>query len=481
MAAYNGAAQLSYALEFAGPVASIVWLPVGVGIAFLYFGGLGLAPGVLVGDLLANDYSTLPVGSALGQTFGNVLEVVIAVVLLRRLARRGSPLDSLAGVVGMLVAISAGTAFSATVGTLSLWLGGVLDGASVPSVWRTWWLGDLAGALVVVPLALAWYRSPIRRLTRRRLLEGGALFAGVVAISDVASRTTDPLVYIVFPFLIWAALRFGRRGATLAVAITVVFTLWNTTHYLGPFTVPPLSRGVLDTQLFVGVAALSTLVLAAMVSERERFVRELAASRGRLIEAAHAERRRIEHNLHDGAQQRLIWLAGELRRAVSLTREHPDRAPDVLETAEAEVTTALEELRDLAHGIHPAVLTALGLRAALTEMAIRAPLRVAIGELPSARVDERAEATAYYVFAEAITNAQKHSHASSVRVSGTVVDGTLRIEIADDGVGGASPRGAGLIGLRDRVEGVGGGFALASPPGRGTRITATIPLATPAA
>jgi signal transduction histidine kinase len=285
-------------------------------------------------------------------------------------------------------------------------------------------------------------------------------------------------VYTVFPLLIWAALRFGRRGATLAVAITVAVTVWNTTHYLGPFHVSPLSRSVLDAQLFIGVAAVSTLVLAAMVSERERFVRELAASRGRLIEAAHAERRRLEHNLHDGAQQRLVWLAGDLRRAVSLTREHPDRAPGVLESAEAEVTVALDELRDLAHGIHPAVLTDLGLRAALTEMAIRSRLPIVVGELPPERLDERAETTAYYVFAEAVTNAQKHSHASSVHLSGVVRGGTLRIEITDDGVGGASPSGTGIVGLRDRVEGVGGRFALESPPGRGTLVTARIPVGT---
>src|SRR5215216_1550023 len=117
---YYAAAKTGYLLEFAGPVAAIVWLPVGVGIAFLYLGGLRYWPGVLAGDLLANDYAALPVGSALGQTCGNMLEVVLATVLLRRLVRDGSPLGSVRGVGAIVVAITAGAAVSATIGSTSL-------------------------------------------------------------------------------------------------------------------------------------------------------------------------------------------------------------------------------------------------------------------------------------------------------------------------------------------------------------------------
>ena len=152
---YYAAAKLGYELEFAGPVAAIVWLPAGVAISFLSLGGLRFWPGVLVGDLLANDYSTLPVGSALGQTFGNMLEVLVAALLIRRLTARGSPLDSLDGLGRLLAAIVAATAISATVGPLSLLAGNVITTSELPGVARTWWLGDAAGALVVIPLALA--------------------------------------------------------------------------------------------------------------------------------------------------------------------------------------------------------------------------------------------------------------------------------------------------------------------------------------
>src|SRR4051794_36066105 len=179
-AAYYGAAQLGFYFEFAGPVAAIVWFPVGVGIACLYLGGVRLWPGVLIGDLLANDYGALPLGSAVGQTCGNMLEVLVAVLLLRRLVRNKSPLASVRGVGCMLVAIVVGTAVSATIGALSLRLGGVVSTDAIPKVWRTWWLGDATGALVVVPLALAWYRPHLRDWRTRRPHEAILLIGTVV-------------------------------------------------------------------------------------------------------------------------------------------------------------------------------------------------------------------------------------------------------------------------------------------------------------
>jgi integral membrane sensor domain MASE1 len=170
---YYGAAHLGYAVEFAGPVAAIVWLPAGVGIAFLYLGGVRFWPGVLVGDLLANNYSALPLGSALGQTCGNLLEVLAATMLIRRLIPSGSPLDSVGRLGLMLIALFAGTAVSATVGSLSLLLGGVIESSEVAAVWRTWWLGDSSGALVIVPLALAWCRVPPTKWWNGRAVEGG--------------------------------------------------------------------------------------------------------------------------------------------------------------------------------------------------------------------------------------------------------------------------------------------------------------------
>jgi len=473
---YYAGAKTGYLLEFSGPVAAIVWLPVGVGIAFLYLGGTAYWPGLVIGDLLANDYSVLPLGSALGQTCGNVLEVLIATLLLRRLVRHGSPLASVRGVGAIAVSITAGAAVSATVGATSLLSGSVIDFGDVTTVWRTWLLGDASGALIVVPLALAWYAPLPKGWTRARWVEAGALLLGVVALADFASRSTTPIAYVVFPMLTWAALRFGQRGATLAVAITAVFTVWNVTHYAGPFHFTSVTRSVLATQLFIAVAALTTLSLAAAVAERERFAMRLAASRLRLISASDNARRRIEHDLHDGAQLRLTWLAQRLHDAAATAEREPVRAGELLGEAEGELQLAIDELRELAHGIHPAVLVDLGLAEALKSLALRSSIPVKLVELPSGRLDSAAETVGYYVVAEAIANAQKYSGASRIDVRASATRGVLRLEIADDGVGGAAEQsGSGLEGLRDRAEASGGTLELVSPPVGGTRITAEIP------
>jgi signal transduction histidine kinase len=488
-AGYYGGAHLGFALAFSGPVAAIVWLPVGIGIAFLYLAGLQFWPGVVVGDLLVNNYSALPFAAALGQSFGNLLEVVVATLLLRRLVGRRGPLASVGGVARMVLAIAAGTAVSATIGSLSLWLGHVITAGALPDVWRTWWLGDASGALLVAPLALAWSGPLDRELWRRRALEAGLALAAVAGLSMLAMNSYRPLMaadqsvsgllnYLVFPALIWIAVRLRQRGATLAVAVAAGFAVWATTHYVGPFHSHSLTRSVLETQLFIAVASLSTLCLAAVVSERERFARRLWASRIRLVEAADAERRRLEHNLHDGAQQRLTALLIRLSLAAERVQDAPEDAAELFDEAATELEIAIDELRELSHGIQPTRLTEFGLATALAGVAACSKIPVELSGLPSMRLDDTAEATAYYVVAEAITNAHKHARASSIQVSTRMGPGVLRVEVVDDGVGGAIEQaGSGLQGLRDRVEAIGGRFEVESAPGRGTWIAAAIPAA----
>jgi signal transduction histidine kinase len=473
---YRGVAQVGYELQFAGPVAAVAWLPVGVGIAFLYLRGLQYWPGVLLGDLLANDYGALPIGSAIGQTCGNVLEVVVATMLLRKLLPDGAPLRSVGGLGRMLIAIAAGTAVSATIGTLSLLLGGVVEVEALVRVWRTWWLGDASGALIVLPLALAWAQPP--RQWSLRTVELVAVLVLIAGLSDVALHYSEPLTYLVFPPLMWAALRLGPQGATLAVAVAAGFAIWETTRHVGPFAYESITHSVLATQLYLAVSALSTLCVAAVVAEREAFALSLAASRARIVEAAAAERRRIEQNLHDGAQQRLAALVVRLNLAADKARGVPAAAAGALGPAAEEASAAIDELREIAHGIHPSVLTDHGLAQSLQAVAARSAIPVRLVELPGERVDATAEITAYYVVLEAIANASKHAAASSIEVRAATTRSGLRLEIADDGRGGASEGdGAGLQGLRDRVEAIGGSFAIQSEDGRGTRVVAILPVA----
>jgi len=218
------------------------------------------------------------------------------------------------------------------------------------------------------------------------------------------------------------------------------------------------------------------LALFADITERKRHEEELRASRARIVEAGDAARRQLERNLHDGAQQRLVALSLSLRLAQSKIGSDPATAEAVLDSARGELAAALDELRELARGIHPAVLTDRGLPAALEALATRSPIPVKI-ETPDEALPPPVESTAYYVIAEALANVIKYAQASTVTVKVCRDGDCARVEVADDGVGGADPgAGTGLRGLADRVEVLAGALAVESPPGGGTRIRAEIPL-----
>jgi PAS domain S-box-containing protein len=203
---------------------------------------------------------------------------------------------------------------------------------------------------------------------------------------------------------------------------------------------------------------------------------ELAASRARIVTAGDVERRRLERNLHDGAQQRLVTLALYLRLALAKVESDPAAARAALTEANDELALALDELRELARGLHPAVLTDRGLRAAVEMLAGRAPVPVEIAEVPDERLPEPVEAAAYYLIAEALTNVAKYAQASAVRVRVAAADGSVAVEVSDDGIGGADPSaGSGLRGLADRVEALGGRLEVMSSPGAGTSLRARIP------
>jgi signal transduction histidine kinase len=216
------------------------------------------------------------------------------------------------------------------------------------------------------------------------------------------------------------------------------------------------------------------LVALALASASAR--EQLAASRARIVEAGDAERRRLERNLHDGAQQRLVTLALSLRLARAKLPGDPIAAEPLLDSAIGDLDQALAELRELARGLHPAILTDHGLAPALRALTRRAPVPVRLGDVPEERFPEPIEATAYYLVSEALTNVTRYAEASSVEVRLTSSDGRLRVEVADDGRGGAqAAAGSGLRGLADRVEALSGRFELESPPGAGTVVRAELP------
>ena len=205
---------------------------------------------------------------------------------------------------------------------------------------------------------------------------------------------------------------------------------------------------------------------------------QLNASRLRILQAGLEERRRLERNLHDGAQQRLVSLALQLRLVEGLLERDAAAARELVGAARGELDRAMRELRELARGLHPAVLTERGLLAGLQSLADAAALPVTIHGALDERLDDAVEAGAYFVVAESITNAVKHAGASGIDVRVERRAGALRLEIADDGRGGADPeRGTGLRGLADRVEALGGRFAVADRPLGGTVVSVELPVA----
>jgi signal transduction histidine kinase len=226
-----------------------------------------------------------------------------------------------------------------------------------------------------------------------------------------------------------------------------------------------------------GEAARLALENAQLQAEVRAQLAEVRASRARIVQAADAERRRVERDLHDGAQQRLVTLA----LAIGLVRERAALAGDpelvqLLAEAAGETRSALGELRELGRGLHPSILTEAGLGPALESLAERSNVPVKIAAVPAERLSSAVEATAYFVTSEALANAAKYSHASSATVAANRANGLLVLEISDDGVGGAdAAAGSGLRGLEDRVEALGGRLSVESLAGHGTRVVAHIP------
>jgi signal transduction histidine kinase len=640
--AYYLVGRIGLELAYLDGAVAALWPPAGLGLAVLVLLGPRVIPGIVIGDLWLGDYST-PLGTVLAQTVGNTVALVIAAALLRRITKGRYALDRVRDVLGLALSAVVAALVSAAFGPLALRLGGVIPTSELDDVFRTWTLGDACGVLVVAPAVLTWAVYGLRGLQRRNLIEGAVVLVVLVALAELPAQRDVP--YIVFPVLLWAALRLGPRGAATAVLIVCSITVWNTAQNDGPFVRDSLTQSLLSTQMFIAVSAITSMLLAAVTAERARaevaqralageqaalrrvatlvageaspsrvfeqvteevgrllglqganvmqydglrtatvvgawaddgpprfpvgadldvdgdtvvarVVRtgqaarvdyaeaggtlaatllgagyrhavaapvnvggriwgvlaaastsadplpkgieqrlcdfadlvaqalanadayeKLAASRARLVEVGDAERQRLERNLHDGAQQRLVSVALGLNMVNARLEKDPAAASEMLATAQTELARGLDELRELARGIHPVVLTDRGLGPALQALVARAPLPVELADMPDERLDAQVEAAAYYVVAEAVTNVAKYAHASHATVTIGRANGTATVTVSDDGIGGADPTdGSGLRGLAARVEALNGRLEVDSPRGGGTRITAEIPL-----
>src|SRR5215217_3845664 len=273
--AYYVAGRIGLELAYLDGAVAALWPPAGLGLAVLFLYGLRLWPGIVIGDLLLGDFST-PLGTVLGQTVGNTLALLAAALLLRRLTAGRGKLDRVVDVLALVWCAAVAAVVSALFGPMSLRLGNVIAADELGRVFRTWTLSDASGVLVVAPVLLTWATAGLKGIRRRDLVEGAVVIAVLVVLAELPPQRDVP--YIVFPVLLWAALRFGPRGAATAILVVCSIAVWNTAGNDGPFVHESLTHSLLSTQLFIATAALTSLLLAAVTAERIGAARKLAAT-----------------------------------------------------------------------------------------------------------------------------------------------------------------------------------------------------------
>jgi signal transduction histidine kinase len=296
---YFVAARAGLMMDAVAGFATLVWPPTGLALAALLLFGTRLWPGVFIGAVVANLLTGAPVPVAVGIGLGNTLEAVLAVYALRRIPGFQVSLERLADVIGLIVlAAGLSTMVSATIGVTSLYLGGIISSAQLAETWRAWWLGDLIADLLVAPVLLVWGSGPRKLGDPKRRLEAVALGISVIVASllifggpagPATATGKFAQAYMFFPLLIWAALRFGQRGAVFTAFIVSVIAIWGTALGHGPFVRPALFQSLIALQTFMGIAAATFLVLGASISERQRAEREMELAHARAKQANQAK------------------------------------------------------------------------------------------------------------------------------------------------------------------------------------------------
>jgi signal transduction histidine kinase len=408
--------------------------------------------------------------AGLGELVFIVMLVILAILLIAHL--RSSSGATRRALVPVLVAAATTAVLLGTMVVVSAF--GVETEGSV-----LLWLTDIAFAAIPVAFLVGLLRMRLHRgAVAGLVVELGSLPSPVRLRDAIARCLGDPSLELAFwlpdggryvDLVGQACDPAGRSGQAVTVLEHDGKRLAALVHDPALVDEPEL----LDA---VGAAASLALENARLQAELRAQLTEVRASRARIVAAGDAERRRLERDLHDGAQQRLLGIRLALQLARGRLADDGFSVDELLVEADAEVVDALAELRALARGIHPVILTEEGLAPALAGLARRTPVPVEVS-VCGERLPAAVEATAYFVAAEALANIAKHAHASNASVEIARSNGRLAVNVADNGNGGADPAGAGLRGLRDRVEALDGQLQVVSPRGGGTRVSALIPCA----
>lgn len=337
-AVYFTAAKLGLRFAFVDPSATAVWAPTGIALAGFLIFGFRVWPGVFLGAFLANLTTAGTLLTSIGIATGNTLEGVVGCYLVMRFAHGQRAFERAQDIFKFaFLAGTVSTTISATIGVTTLSLGGFAHWSMYGPIWRTWWLGDGVGAVVVAPLVLLWIENPHLNWTREQIIELVLLFLGLSLTAWIVfggrfhpEVKSYPLEYICVPFLIWAAFRFGRRQAATATCVLAGIATWGTLHGYGPFSGEAPNTALLLAQVFMGIVSITGLALAAEVSERKRAeerVRQLAvtdpltglANYRRLLEALDSE---IKRHGRSGRPLAVLLLDLDQLKKVNDTHGH---------------------------------------------------------------------------------------------------------------------------------------------------------------
>lgn len=279
---YHLAARLSLKMAFMQANTSPVWPPTGISIAVLLIFGLSLWPGITLGVLGGSLLTGAPLSLAIGMALGNTLEAVIAVYLLKNRYQFHKSFDRISDVVAFALVSLISTVISATIGTLTLIIFTTTPLSVFFDILFTWWIGDLLGALVVAPAILVWHKPVSIKEKQKSLVEGMGLVIMIIIITWYVFSNQPPIdivhqamIYVIFPFIIWAALRFGQHGATASIGLISTIAIWGTVNGFGPFGQDSKNESLILLQTFMGVVALTSLILAATTIERRKAAQAL--------------------------------------------------------------------------------------------------------------------------------------------------------------------------------------------------------------
>jgi len=500
-AVYFLAARLGLAFATVGQSVTLVWPATGIALGGLWLGGVRLWPGVALGAFAVNALTPgVPLGSAAGMATGNTLEAVLGMILLRR-AGWDPSLGRVADVLKLVgLAALTSTVASATVGTVSLWLGDLVASEELLATWRVWWVGDVMGNLIAVPILLGW-RGAGRVMPARWPFEAAALLLALIALVAVVfmQRPESALAlafpYLVFPPLIVVALRLGPRGAACGNAVVSVLAIHATTTGLGPFAGPSLSESLLGLQLFTGVTAVTTLILAAAIAERAQAIRlredflSIAAHELRTpLTALQLLFERLARRLAQGApSEDLAQPLGRARVALSRLERLVEDLLDVTRMGAGSLSPRPEqiELGALVRSVVEALRDDAVAAGCAVELKLEQPMR---GSWDRLLLEQ--------TVTNLITNAFKYGRGQPIAVTLDTVGTQARLRVQDRGPGidakdqerifqrfvrMPAPQqvpglGLGLYIARKIVEAHGGVIGVKSSPGAGATFTVLLPM-----